>query len=144
MSVMDIARTDVVTVDVETPVQELADVMTEEHVGSVVVTDEKGTLAGIVTDRDLAVYVCRLDRVPKETTARNVMATDVFTIGEDASIFDTLSAMAEEPVRRAPVVDSEGKLCGIVTLDDFVVLLARELDRIASIIAAESPPYPVP
>ncbi|MFB6171588.1 MAG: CBS domain-containing protein [Haloarculaceae archaeon] len=144
MTVTDIARTDIVTVDLETPVQELAEIMTDAHVGSVVVTDDTGALAGIVTDRDLAVYVCRLDRVPEETTARNVMATDVFTVRDDAGIFDALSAMADEPVRRAPVVDADGRLRGIVTLDDFVVLLSRELDRVSSIIEAESPPYPAP
>ena len=137
---MDVARTEIVTVDQETPIPEVAQVMTDERVGSVVVVDDDGMPFGIVTDRDLAVYVCSMDRVPEETTARNVMATDLFTLDEDDGVFEAMQAMADEHVRRAPVVDADGRLCGIVTLDDFLVLLADEFRRLAEVIRAESPP----
>jgi CBS domain-containing protein len=51
--------------------------------------------------------------------------------------------MREEDVRRVPVVD-DGVLAGIVTLDDFIVLLANELGGLADVIQSESPPYPEP
>jgi signal-transduction protein with cAMP-binding, CBS, and nucleotidyltransferase domain len=140
MTVMDIARTDVVTVDQETPVAEVARVMTDEGVGSVVVVDAANVPYGIVTDRDLAVYVCATEATPDETTARNVMATGVFTLDASMGVFEAMQAMADQPVRRAPIVDADGVLCGIVTLDDFLVLLAEEFGRLAEIVRAESPP----
>jgi signal-transduction protein with cAMP-binding, CBS, and nucleotidyltransferase domain len=137
---MDVARTEIVTVDQETPIPEVARIMTEKRVGSVVVVDDDDVPFGIITDRDLAVYVCSMDRVPAETTARNVMATDLFTLDEEDGVFEAMQAMADEHVRRAPVVDADGTLCGIVTLDDFLVLLGEEFGRLADIIRAESPP----
>lgn len=49
--------------------------------------------------------------------------------------------MAEAAVRRMPVVDGQGELSGIVTMDDHVVLLSGELENLADVVRAESPPY---
>lgn len=69
------------------------------------------------------------------------MVTDLFTLDEDDGVFEAMQATAEEHVRRAPVVDADGTLCGIVTLDDVLVLLVEEFARLAEIIRSESPPY---
>lgn len=140
MPVHEIARRDVVTASREQSAGNLATVMVEEDVGSVVIQDENRPV-GIVTDRDLVVEVLEPRLDPTEVTAEEVMTETPETVGIDDGIWETTQAMAEASVRRMPVVETDGSLAGIVTLDDLVVLLIGEFENMADIIRAESPPY---
>lgn len=130
-----LARTDVVTVALDAPISDVVATMREHNVGCVVVVDE-GKPRGIVTDRDLVLYA--MDDDVDDLTARNVMAEDLFTVDVDSDVFTVISEMYERKVRRVPVLE-HGDLVGIVTLDDFVRLLAAELEKLAAVIEAESP-----
>lgn len=140
-TVKSIVREEVVTADSDTAVEELAHQMGEELIGSVVIVDGDDKPIGIVTDRDLALKVLGHERDPATTTAAEVMTEKIVTVDEDAGIFDVLSRMAEANVRRIPAVDADGTISGIVTFDDFVALLGRELRKLADVVEAESPPY---
>ncbi|SFL55439.1 CBS domain-containing protein [Halogranum rubrum] len=133
MTLDRLARTDVVTVDVDDTVDDVVEAMRTRNVGSVVVVDGDKP-RGIVTDRDLVLYAMDDDSL----TARNVMAEDLFTVDVDADVFTVIDEMHERKVRRVPVLE-RGELVGIVTLDDFVRLLAAELDKLAAVIESESP-----
>ena len=139
MTVAELARTDVVTADPGTTISELAFTMANERVGSVVVVED-GAVAGIVTDRDIALDVLGTGADPMEYLARDVMTPDPLVAEADAGVMDTVRAMCEASVRRVPVVEDD-RLAGIVTLDDFLVLLAGELSNLAGVVEAESPPY---
>ena len=132
-------RKTVVTAAVDTPAAELAELMRDEAVGSVIITDDERPV-GIVTDRDLVVKVFADGIVPPSVRAADVMTEGVVTIEADADALEMCRRMADASVRRMPVVE-DGELVGIVTLDDMVQLLAEELQQIAGVIAAESPPY---
>lgn len=134
MTLERLARTDVVTVGVDAPIDEIVETMRTHNVGSVVVVDGESP-RGIVTDRDLVLYA--MDGA-ESLTARNVMAEDLFTVDVDSDVFTVINEMYEREVRRVPVLEN-GTLVGIVTLDDFVGLLAAELEKLAAIIEAESP-----
>lgn len=134
MTLDRLARTDVVTVAVDDTIDTIVETMRTHNVGSVVVVDG-GKPRGIVTDRDLVLYAMDDGDV---STARNVMAEDLFTVDVDSDVFTVINEMDERKVRRVPVLE-DGELVGIVTLDDFVRLLAAELDKLAAIIEAESP-----
>ena len=138
MTVRQISRTDVVTAEPDTPVPDLAATMREQRIGSVVVTEDE-TPVGLVTDRDIGLGVWAYDD-PASVTAAEVMTGDLVTVDAETGIYDALQTAAEANVRRLPVVDDE-ELYGIVTLDDFVVLLSGEFDSVADVIQAESPPY---
>jgi CBS domain-containing protein len=140
MPVSDVARTGVVTTHRDQSAGNLATVMTEEEVGSVVVEDDDRPV-GIVTDRDLVVEVLEPRRDPTEVTAGEVMTETPVTVALDSGIFEATGTMFEHAVRRLPVVDADGALAGIVTLDDFLVMLTDELDDLAGVVEAESPPY---
>jgi len=140
MPVEDIARRDVMTVRRDHSAGNLATVMKEEGVGSVIV-ESGGAPVGIVTDRDLVVAVLEPRRDPAEVTAGDVMTETLVTASLDEGIFSAIETMGDHAVRRLPVVDDDGDVAGIVTLDDFSVLLAEELDNLADIVEAESPPY---
>lgn len=135
MTLDRILTTDVVTVEVDTPVADVGTAMRDHNVGSVVVVDD-GRPRGIVTDRDLVLYA--MDDDPTTLTARNVMAEDLFTVDVHSDVFSVINRMYEHRVRRVPVLD-DGRLVGIVTLDDFVRLLSAELEKLAALIEAESP-----
>lgn len=140
MPVLDIARTGVVTTHRDQSVGNLATVMKEENVGSVVIEDD-GRPVGIVTDRDLVLDVLEPRGDPGALTAADVMTETPTTIDLEQGIFAAIGTMHDHAVRRLPVVDVDGTVAGIVTLDDLVVLLSDELDSLAGIIEAESAPY---
>lgn len=142
MTIHALARTDVVTVNPDATILEVATAMADNSVGSVIVTEGETPL-GIVTDRDLAIDVLEAGTDPAEVTAREIMTEDLFTVDVDDGLFDVITWMREQNVRRVPVMDGD-TLAGIVTLDDFIVLLANELGGLADVIQAESPPYAEP
>lgn len=153
MGLQNVLQENVVTVEPDTSLEELARTMFDESVGSVVVAED-GQLRGIVTDRDLTVELFAEDTdlnvFDGETnlstvTAADVMTTDPLTVGPDDDIPAVLEAMTDAIARRIPVVEGD-EVVGIVTLDDLVVRLADEHERltaelrsIADVIEAESP-----
>lgn len=138
--IRSIVREQVVSASPDTPVTEIAQLMDEEDVGSVVIVEDERP-RGIVTDRDLAMEVLVHERDPSSLTAADVMTEEVVTVDVDSGIFDVIRTMQESSVRRIPAVDSDGRVAGIVTFDDFVVLLGRELKQLGNVVEAEIPPY---
>lgn len=140
MPIESVARTGVMTAHRDQSAGNLATVMKEEDVGSVIIEDDDRPV-GIVTDRDLVVEVLETRSDPSEVTAADIMTATPVTVDLDEGIFSAIGVMHEHSVRRLPVVDSDGRIAGIVTLDDLVVMLTDELDDLAGVIEAESPPY---
>lgn len=141
MTVMDLARSDVVTVPPAAGADSIAELMAEHLVGSVVVVDDDDRPVGLLTDRDLAMAALLGDEPVASLTAADVMSADPVTVDATDAIYDALGRASEVGVRRLPVVADDGTLAGIVSLDDFVVLLASELENVSEVVQAESPPY---
>lgn len=139
MPVSDIARTDVVTAAPDDDLRAVGRRMVEEDVGSVVVV-EGDDPAGIVTDRQIAVAATEEGDV-SELAAADVMTEDPITIMGDEGIDELAERLQRGAIRRMPVIDEDGALAGIVTLDDLLVLLSREFDLAADVIEEQSPQY---
>lgn len=139
MTVLDIARTNVVTVDLDTSVADVVRTMREKTVGSVVVTDGDVPV-GYVTDRDLAMSVLDEQFDAEGTPIREQLDEEMVTIDADAGVYDLVELLSEQGIRRVPVVD-EGELAGIVSISDIVVLLGMELQHLATAIRSSSPAY---
>ena len=141
MTVRDIARTkeELVTANLDTPIRDVAKMMDEKMVGSVVVADGD-SIEGIITDRDIALKCVGASGDLSEMTAKDVMTAKPFTVDADTGVYELFRQMREHGVRRAPIVDG-GKLSGIVTIDDLLVLLEDEMHELSEIIRGESPPY---
>jgi CBS domain-containing protein len=137
MTLKDVAIRGVETAGPDASLPILANTMDEDGVGSVVITEEN-RVVGIVTDRDIALTLAR-ETDPTGLTAADVMTPEPLTMPSDAGLLELTERMDVEGVRRVPVVDDNGVIVGIVTLDDLVRLLSVELDHLASIIEAESP-----
>jgi|SRR5690606_10526670 CBS domain-containing protein len=112
-----------------TPLREVARMMRDEDVGQIPVLEEAGsrTLAGVVTDRDIIVRVVATGTDPVSVTAGDCMSAPAVTLGEDASLADCARVMAAEQIRRVPIVDADGALCGIVSQADVQATDARSL-----------------
>lgn len=140
MRVGDFCIRDVVQCRREASALELSQLMRESHVGDVVVVDQpngKKIAVGIVTDRDLVIEVMAKERDPALVTARELMGGELVTVGEGNDVYETAELMRDRGVRRTPVVDDQGALLGIVTLDDLLRIIAEQLALLARVIARE-------
>ena len=144
MSLGNMCRKDVVTVGPETMVNDVTKIMEEKNIGSVVVQNVivggEREKFGIVTDRDIALRVINNNLDPANTPIDDVMTQNVvLTLREDIGLFEALEQVRKSAVRRFPVVDIDGNLKGIITLDDIITLLGKEMADVANIIENEGP-----
>jgi CBS domain-containing protein len=107
------------TVRISDPVIAAARVMRDEDVGSVPVVDE-GTIAGIMTDRDIAIKVIAEGHDPQTASIGQYMSTDLVTGRPDMTLREAADLMGRHQIRRLPVVD-QGRLVGIVSLGDLAL-----------------------
>ena len=105
------------TVEPSTPINEVARIMKQEDVGSVPVC-EGNRLVGTITDRDITLRIVAEGKDPQSTTVRDVATTDLVTIDPQQSLDEALQLMAQNQVRRLPVVEEDGRLVGIVAQAD--------------------------
>ena len=138
MTLADIAIPGVETAGPDTAVDVLADTMSEQGVGSVVIEEDRRPV-GIVTDRDIALAVAEEPNL-SSLTAAAIMTPDPRTMNSNEGVLDLTTVMCQEEVRRMPIVDDAGEIVGIITFDDLVRLLVTELDNLAGVVVAESPP----
>lgn len=118
-----------------------ARLMRQHHVGTLVVVEEiKGDRrmpVGIVTDRDAVIEVMATGLDPNVITVSDIMDQELVTARENEGVLETMQIMRHKGVRRLPIVDQEGLLVGIVSIDDLLELLAEELSELTKIVARE-------
>lgn len=101
-------------------IADAAGLMEQYDVGVIPLADEEGKLVGLVTDRDLVLRVIAKQRDPREMKLGDVATRNVITTTPDTNVSDARDLMAENKIRRLPVV-KEGRLVGIVALGDIAV-----------------------
>jgi len=125
MSLERFARRPAISLTPQATLTEVAEVMRQRHVGAVVIREQDRPI-GIVTDRDLVLRaVARA--LPRDTPVSEVMSRDPQVVRLDARVDEALMTMRGTGVRRLPIVDDQGVLVGMVTLDDLLVMLSAEL-----------------
>lgn len=102
----------------------IARLMRDEDIGSVPVA-ENDRLIGMITDRDLVVRVLADGLDLRSATAREVMSPKILYCVNDQSVDDVLNNMADNQVRRLPVINRQKRLVGMVSLGD----LSRAADK---------------
>ncbi len=117
MQVKEVMTRDVTSVGPDATLFELAELMRDEDIGSVLVTEGNQVL-GVVTDRDIVVRGIADRRDLTSMKARDVMSEAVFCCTEDTPVEDVLAEMADEQVRRVPVLNGARQLVGVVSLGD--------------------------
>jgi len=107
-------------------VSDVAQLMKDEDIGPVLIVDDTNDgkrLVGIVTDRDLALKVVGEGRDPKNTPVEDVMTESLVTCRADDDVENAMRAMAQNQLRRIPVVDDSGQLVGIISQADLATRL---------------------
>lgn len=116
--------------------------MREKHVGYLVVAESAGAggrsrVIGVLTDRDIVVGVLAQEVDARALKVGDVMTRDPLVLEEGLSIEAVLRHMREAGVRRVPVVDRAGTLCGVLSIDDVLERIAEQLIDIAGSIRNE-------
>ena len=122
MQVKDAMTTDVELASPTHTIRQAALLMEKTDCGVLPVAD-KDSLVGMITDRDIAVRGIAKGYGP-ETPVRELMTDDLIVVRIDDDVEEAATKMSDARVRRLPVIDSDERLCGIVSLGD----LARESD----------------
>lgn len=139
MSVGRICIREVDLADANETVWAAAERIRQRAVGTLVILDDAKRPVGIVTDRDLVERVLAAGRDPNTTQVCDIMTGELKTIAEDDSIESALALMRSGRFRRLPVVDHQGKLVGLLSLDDVLILLAEEFTQIGKLLERETP-----
>jgi len=140
MPIGDVCIRDVVVASRETTAREVARLMSENHVGNIVVIEDIGgrrVPVGIVTDRDIVRNVVAEALDASLFTLGDLAARDLVTVREDQGVFECMQQMRINGIRRMPVVELKGGLVGIISLDDLIQLLAQEMSELAKVIVRE-------
>jgi CBS domain-containing protein len=141
MTVGEVCNRNVVVAPKTEMIVDAAKRMRTSHVGDLVVVENRGgghVPIGIVTDRDIVISVVAGD--PEHINyllVSDVMSDDLVTARERESVEAALKKMEEHGVRRLPIVDAEGLLVGILTLDDVLQYLTAQQSELVALVAKE-------
>jgi CBS domain-containing membrane protein len=135
----EVMSKNVVAVDLDTPLKDVAEVMARRRVSGVPVLGKSKTVVGVISERDFlsafgpdgagsfmeVLAACLAGTGCIAVTARKQMAKEIMTtpplcVGEDTPVAEIARIFAEKHINRVPVVDGSGKLAGIVSRADIV------------------------
>jgi CBS domain-containing protein len=117
-----------------------AKLMRDAHAGALVVIDDTAKQSkpvGIVTDRDIVVAIVALELDPNIFLLDDLLSRPLVVAQGEQSLREGLAMMNVKGIRRLPVVGKSGELIGIVTLDDVVAELSRDVQQVAAVIDRE-------
>jgi CBS domain-containing protein len=140
MLLKDFCTTEVAYCIRDTTVLEAAQIMRRKHLGDLVIVDDpedECSPVGLITDRDLVVKVIGNDLSASQTRVGEIMRTPLVTASDSEDSSAAIARMRAHGVRRLPVTGRNGKLVGIVTLDDLLKRLRSEVDSLLDIVAKE-------
>ena len=125
MLVNEIVKRPPATSTTNDTVTDAARIMHEHKCGFVPVVDGRGSVIGVVTDRDVCLIVGDQNRAMTHVSVQDAMSHPVFSCYLDENVKVPLATMAKRHVRRLPVLDKHGRLQGILSIDDVVQAPAK-------------------
>ena len=140
MLISEFCNREVVIADRATTILEAAKLMRSEHVGDLVVTDNRNgrpVPVGILTDRDIVVELLAEEIELDKVSIGDAMSYELLSVKEQEGLQETIEKMRNQGVRRLLVVDDTGALVGIVTVDDLMELVAEQLINLVRLVDNE-------
>lgn len=130
----DFATTLVAVVEPESSALAAAQLMRRHHIGALVVVDgkNKSRPVGIVTDRDLVLGLMAEALDPALFTVGDIMSVELVVANPEMDAMDAVQLMRVNRLRRLILVNDAGQLAGIVTMEDVLELLTREMANLAA------------
>jgi CBS domain-containing protein len=129
MQVSDILQTKgnrVVSVDPAVTIASVADTLCRERIGTVLVKEEGGGQAGIISERDIVRSLAEHGALALNLPASDFMTQSLVTCSPESSTEDIMTQMLESQIRHLPVVEN-GTLVGIISIGDVVKAVLSEL-----------------
>jgi CBS domain-containing protein len=136
----DIMTESVAYLEPTSTVLEAAQLMQKHNVGSIPVCDHE-KLVGIVTDRDIIVRSVAYGNNPNDTFIKDIMTSNVTTVSPDTDISQASKLMAENQIRRLPIVEND-KLVGVVALGDLATNVTTDSEACEALSDISSPSGP--
>ena len=121
MKVKDVMTTDVRTCRLDTNLAAATEVMWNSDCGILPVVDEAGRAVGVITDRDMCIALGTRCAAPQEITVGQVISGNLFVCRPESEIRDALVVMSDKRVRRLVALDDQGRVAGLLSLDDIAV-----------------------
>jgi CBS domain-containing protein len=121
MRVADVMMRTPASCTADTNLAAAVEILWNRNCGMLPVVDREGKVTGVVTDRDICVALGTRNRPAAEITVGEVQPGKLFACKADDDIHTALAMISGAKIRRLPVVDGEGKLQGILSLDDVVL-----------------------
>ena len=133
MKIAELCSPHVVTIDPKASLREAALRMRNAHVGALIAVEGQAARpVGILTDRDIVVAVIAVPGArPEGIRVCDAMSNRLAFAREDEGVFEAVATMRERAVRRLPVLARDGRLVGIVTLDDLLGTISSELANLS-------------
>lgn len=136
MKVKDVMTKDVRICGINDDLSTAARTMWMRSCGALPVVAKDGSVVGVITDRDICIAAGSKNRESSRISVSEVMTRALYSCSPDADVREALRIMREKQVRRLPVLGANGKLCGILSLDD-VALKVREVAKPAELSAED-------
>ena len=123
MKVKDIMTPDPACCTTDTSLQEVAKLMVDHDCGEIPIVESKKTRQpiGVITDRDIVVRSVAKGNNPLDLTAADCMTKPCVTVTPEMSIEECGNILETNKIRRAPVVDQSGDICGIIAVADIAL-----------------------
>jgi CBS domain-containing protein len=118
----------VFTVRPNDTINDVAKILGEKKIGAVVVTDDQGGIAGIVSERDVVRHIASEGAAVLSKPASAIMTRNVHTCQEGDSDQDLMALMTSKRIRHVPVV-KDGKLNGMISIGDVVKFRIEAIER---------------
>lgn len=116
MKVNECMSNEVCCIKPNTKINEVAKLMSTNHIGCIPVCDDNNCICGIVTDRDIILRGIACEKDPKTTPISDIMTCNVCTCKQDDEITNAETKMSQYQIRRLPVCDEQNHVVGILTL----------------------------
>ncbi|MFQ3208343.1 MAG: CBS domain-containing protein [Glaciecola sp.] len=140
MNVGEICTRNYIYVLHQDSVLDVARIMRQQHVGSVVVVDNNnGEMRpqGLITDRDLVLEVLAAQIDPTVLKAEDILTCELICVTETHDVKEALKYLRYYGVRRAPVVNVDGVLVGIFCIEDSLATLSQEFSELVKLLSNE-------
>lgn len=121
---------DIVTVSPQASVYEAIQLMDQKNIGSLLVLNAHGKIAGIFAERDCFRKVILSDKSPRDVQVKSVMTKKVIYASPENTVDECMALMTQKRIRHLPVIDANEKVVGIISIGDLVKFMASEQDAL--------------
>jgi len=121
MKVKDVMTPDARAISITESLADAAREMWENDCGALPIIRDGRKVVGIITDRDICMATAMRDRIPSHISIEEVINGKLYSATPEGEVADALRMMREHKIRRLPVLNAEGELEGIVSMNDIVL-----------------------